>query len=157
MQKLSEPLRTDLATGMKITAIGVVVAGCAIFGLSAIFSSAEVPDSDYFTTVADGSIVKITIDESDGVFNIPGLHNFSSGIEPNELYSTNNLFNIANDYYSTTSSLAITWDGGVIIFALDGDELKLTGDIDKMGEPAKIFFDEYIKPMADEYIRQNCE
>lgn len=61
---------------------------------------------------------------------------------------------IAEDNSFSTNNLYICWDGGEVCFNFDEDELKLTGDTDKMNEPAKIFFTELIKPMVDDYIKE---
>ncbi len=51
----------------------------------------------------------------------------------------------------------------LVIIAENGDEVLITVDvngIDVVGatrEGARIFFEEYLKPIADEYIRANCE
>ncbi len=51
----------------------------------------------------------------------------------------------------------------LVIIAENGDEVLITVDsngVDVIGatrEGARIFFEEYLKPIADEYIRVNCE
>lgn len=51
-------------------------------------------------------------------------------------------------------NLVICWSGGGITIGFDKDALTITGDTDKMDEAAKAFFNEYIKPTADAYIKE---
>ena len=49
-----------------------------------------------------------------------------------------------------------TESGGELIMTFEDDELKITGDLD-MNEAAKMFFNEFLKPMADEYIAERLK
>ena len=58
------------------------------------------------------------------------------------------------EWLDVWSSVTIeTESGGVLELSFSGDELQITGDAD-MNEAAKVFFNKYLKRMADDYIAE---
>ena len=69
--------------------------------------------------------------------------------DPNEL-----LIDIVTDDWSMCAELIIcTYTGKELVLNFEGDVLEITGDAD-MNEAAKVFFLEFLKPMADAYIAE---
>jgi hypothetical protein len=82
------------------------------------------------------------------------LHIPSPQQEDIELVDTNDI-TITWEPYPLTLEIATT-SGGELILEIWEDELKITGDAN-MNEGAAVFFNQYIKNIADRYIKQKLK